>query len=57
MKRTKKPEIVLGSVELIETNIGLDGDTRTRVTEIRVTTRNDGKTLPFGFPRKVCYSV
>lgn len=50
MKRTQKPEIVLGSVELIETNVSFDSDTRARVTEIRIATRNDGKSLAFGFP-------
>ena len=44
-------------VELVEAHIGLDGDTRTGITEVRVGARNDSEALALGLPGEVEDSV
>ena len=38
---------------LVKADVRLDGDTRTGVAEVGITTRNDCEPLALGFPREV----
>jgi hypothetical protein len=55
--RTEKPKVVLAVIKLIETDICLDGNSRSRIAQIGITTRNDGETFAFWFPREVRDSI
>lgn len=51
--RTEKPKVVLAVIKLIETDIRLDGNSRSGTAQIGITTRHDGETFAFGLPREV----
>jgi hypothetical protein len=52
-RRTKKLKVVFAAIKLIETDIRLDGNTRSRVAEIGIAARHDGKAFAFWLPGKV----
>lgn len=54
---TEEFEVALGTNKLVETYVRLECDTRCRVTEVGVVSRNDGKALALGFPREISYSI
>jgi hypothetical protein len=51
--RTEKPKVVLAAIKLIETDIRLDGNSRSGTAQIGITTRHDGETFAFWLPREV----
>jgi hypothetical protein len=51
--RTEKPKVVLAVIKLIETDIRLDGNSRSLITQVGITTRHDGETVAFWLPREV----
>lgn len=54
---TKKFEVAFASDELIETDIGLEGDTRSRISEVGIITGYDRKPLALRLPREVRHCV
>ena len=54
---TEKLDVALAADELVEADVGLDGDTRARVAEVRVGARNDRKAFTLGLPREVGDSI
>jgi hypothetical protein len=51
--RTEKPKVVLAAIKLIETDIRLDGNSRSGTAQIGITTGHDGETFAFWLPREV----
>lgn len=54
---TQKLEIILASLQLVEADIGLDSDTRARVSKIGIVGRHNGETLALGLPCKLGDSI
>ena len=49
-RRTEKLEVSLSTDQLVEADVGLDGDTRTGISQIRITTRDDGEAFSLRLP-------
>ena len=56
-KLTKELEVSLAAHKLVETDVGLDGDTRPRVSVVRVARRNDCKAFALWLPGEVADGV
>jgi len=54
---TEEFEVIFAMLQLIEADVCLDGDTRTRITEIRVVAGDYCKSFALRFPGKVGYGV
>ena len=46
----EKLEVALASFETVEANIGLDGNTRSRVSVVGIAGGDDGESFTFRFP-------
>ena len=54
---TEELEVTLATNELVEADVGFNGDTGSWIPEVGIAARNDGEALSFRFPREVGDSV
>jgi hypothetical protein len=49
-ERTERPKVVLAAIKLIEADIRLDSDSRSRIAHIGIAARHNGKAFAFWLP-------
>ena len=51
--RTQQFEVAFPTLKLIETDVGFDGDTRARITQVRIAGGHNCEPFALGLPREV----